>query len=136
MVSRVSPINIPFNLISSPSSVASSTVDVVVTPDIVCNGLPDRWAVTEWVEVAVDERETLGLYLYKDEENVAWRACVDKIRLDQQNLTLVTFSLDVIRIVRNGSVVGNAVARLLPLYAVGSPSSGWNELLSNPISRE
>jgi hypothetical protein len=24
----------------------------------------------------------------------------------------------------------------LPLYIVGSPSSGWNELLSNPMSRE
>jgi hypothetical protein len=40
------------------------------------------------------------------------------------------------RIVRNGSVVGKAVERLLLLNIVGSPSSGWNELLSNPISRE
>jgi hypothetical protein len=40
------------------------------------------------------------------------------------NFTDVTFSFDVIRIVRNGSAVGKAVGRLLPLYIVGSPSSG------------
>ncbi len=52
------------------------------------------------------------------------------------NITDVTFSFDVIRIVRKGSVVGKAVGRLFPLNVVGSPSSGWNELLSNPMSRE
>ena len=42
----------------------------------------------------------------------------------KKNLTDVTLSFDVIRIVRNGSVVGKAVGRLFPLKKLGSPSSG------------
>jgi len=47
-----------------------------------------------------------------------------KINLNELNITDITFSFDVIRIVRNGSVVGKAVGRLFPLNVIGSPSSG------------
>jgi hypothetical protein len=45
-------------------------------------------------------------------------------KINKLTITDVTFSFDIIRIVRNGSVVGKAAGPLFSLNIIGSPSSG------------